>query len=185
MSEASPRRQGWTLAELAADARGLDSAEVVERYASAFLLRQGGEGSLAPSIAVMQTHAGLPALSHTTRDEPGRNLLDYHVYAIRKAGTSRFGGDYIGVGRGENNDILVEDASISKFHAFIVQETAGFSLSDAGSRNGTFVNDQRVGSYRDAKPVGLRDGDRVRLGEVRLTYLTADSLWRLLQRAAA
>ncbi len=184
MSEASPRRLGWTLAELAADASGLDSAEVAERYGSAFLLRQGGAGTLAPSIAVMQTLAGVNGLSHTTRDEPGRNLLDYNVYPIRKAGTSRFGGDYIGVGRGANNDIIVEDASISKFHAFIVQEATGFSLSDAGSRNGTFVNDERVGSYRDSRPVALHDGDRVRLGEVRLTYFAADSLWRLLQRGA-
>jgi hypothetical protein len=180
MSEATPRRTGWTLFELAADASKLAPHELAVRHSSAFLLRQtGGEGG-SGQTTITQTLTGVRAI----RAEPLRGLLDYQVFPLRRAGAGRFGGDYIGVGRGENNDIIVEGGSVSKFHAFVVQDADGFAVSDAGSKNGTFVNDVRVGGYRDSKPSRLKEGDKVRLGDVALTFMSVEAVWRLVQRAA-
>ena len=57
------------------------------------------------------------------------------------------------VGRTANNDIVLDDPSISKFHAFFVRDQLRriYQLSDAGSMNGTFVDGERLaeGDRRD------------------------------------
>lgn len=63
---------------------------------------------------------------------------------------------------GEALDIPIADPTTSSRHAVLVSDGPGrIMLQDAGSTNGTFVNDQPVG-YQGS--VELRDGDRVRLG---------------------
>ncbi|MCP5106178.1 MAG: FHA domain-containing protein [bacterium] len=62
------------------------------------------------------------------------------------------------IGKGEDADIRVTDDFVSRLHALIYFENGCFYLSDLGSTNGTFLNDQKV-----MKEV-LKDGDRVRIG---------------------
>jgi len=179
MADYTHHRAGLPLAQFKIEARGLDAAALATRYSSAFLLRQPGTGAGAGMI--LQTLTAHSAAARADRPaSPG--LLEYHVHVLRRAGETRFGGDYIGIGRGENNDLVAEDASVSKFHAVVMQEKAAFLLSDAGSKNGTFLNDKPVPNYREGRSAPLRDGDAVRVGDVRFTFMVAESLWRLLQR---
>jgi two-component system, cell cycle response regulator len=62
-------------------------------------------------------------------------------------------------GRAEGCSFRFDDASVSGIHARVAQVAAAHVIMDAGSTNGTYVNDVRVTS-----PVTLRDGDRVQLG---------------------
>ena len=82
----------------------------------------------------------------------------------------------ITVGRTENNDIVLGDATISRFHAFFrVTEGNSLELGDAGSRNGTWLAGLRLppkGAVQSVKP-----GDAVRFGNVVLTVLDAASAW--------
>ncbi|HET8645537.1 MAG TPA: DUF4388 domain-containing protein [Vicinamibacteria bacterium] len=73
-------------------------------------------------------------------------------------------GDTYTLGRHKNNDISVSDPKVSSFHARIDRSPEGFVLVDLGSRNGTFVNGQRIESGV------LKTGDEVRLGTARLLY---------------
>lgn len=66
------------------------------------------------------------------------------------------------VGRGLDNDVVLEDASVSRHHAEIVREGARLSVRDLGSTNGTWVNAGRV----SAAP--LHVGDQVAFGAVQL-----------------
>jgi hypothetical protein len=50
----------------------------------------------------------------------------------------------IGVGRTANNDIVLPFAGVSKYHAFFTKTDAGWLLTDAGSRNGTFIAKNRL-----------------------------------------
>jgi hypothetical protein len=170
---------GLSLATLAAATRGFAEAELCDLYAPAFLMRQMGQGTAAAGPSDV-TLLGLPAKERNP--SAGVSLIDYTVYLLRRAQQKRFGGDYIAIGRGDNNDVLIDDASVSKFHAFIVQDEALYALADAGSRFGTFLNDQKVPMYRDAKPLPLKEGDRVRLGEVRLTFMPAAAILALCRR---
>ena len=68
------------------------------------------------------------------------------------------------LGRHRNNDIVVGDPRVSSFHARIDRTGSGFSLTDLGSRNGTWVSGCRTDQ------VALTTGDEVRLGSARLVY---------------
>jgi two-component system cell cycle response regulator len=62
------------------------------------------------------------------------------------------------LGRSWEAEGHIEDDSISRFHAEISAQDGAFFITDLASKNGTFVNDERVTSAE------LRDGSRVRLG---------------------
>ncbi|WP_252271245.1 FHA domain-containing protein [Pseudomonas subflava] len=67
------------------------------------------------------------------------------------------------IGQDRRNDLVLEDAGISAFHAEIRRENGLYYLSDCDSELGTFVNDERI-----ATRYQLRSEDRLRLGEVEL-----------------
>ena len=72
------------------------------------------------------------------------------------------------IGRASTNAIAIADASISSNHARITRTGEGFILEDLQSRNGSFVNGERVTAQR------LRvDGDLIRLGKVIMTFNVA------------
>jgi hypothetical protein len=65
------------------------------------------------------------------------------------------------IGRGAENDVVINVTGISRRHAIIAHYSDGAQISDCGSQNGTFVNGRQIfGS------VILADGDIISLGEV-------------------
>ncbi|AQG82159.1 FHA domain-containing protein [Spirosoma montaniterrae] len=68
------------------------------------------------------------------------------------------------IGRGADNDIVVANPKISSKHASLIQCTpTDFVLEDLDSKNGTFVNQQRI------KRKLITDGDTIRLADVDYT----------------
>jgi pSer/pThr/pTyr-binding forkhead associated (FHA) protein len=76
------------------------------------------------------------------------------------------------IGRGPGVDIALDwDEHVSAVHAEIAALGAEWTIADEGlSRNGTFVNGQRLHGRRR-----LRVGDVIRLGETTLLYTSAPS----------
>lgn len=73
------------------------------------------------------------------------------------------------IGRDINNEIVINDAEVSRRHCRLFLQGDGYSLEDLGSTNGTFVNEQRVTGQR-----ALRSGETVRVGDnVTLVYEVA------------
>ncbi len=64
-------------------------------------------------------------------------------------------------------DLAVLHPTVSAVHARISADADGWVIVDAGSKNGTFVDDRRVMRAR------LVDGTRLRFGEVELVFATA------------
>jgi DNA-binding Lrp family transcriptional regulator len=73
------------------------------------------------------------------------------------------------IGRASENAIPVPDGSVSSKHARILRTEDGFVIEDLQSRNGTYVNGERVVEG----PRKLSDGDLIRLGKVILTFNVA------------
>ncbi|HKR63992.1 MAG TPA: FHA domain-containing protein [Thermoanaerobaculia bacterium] len=69
------------------------------------------------------------------------------------------------IGRTPDNTIALADGSVSSKHARVLRTSEGFVIEDLQSRNGTFVNGERVTEKRL-----LADGDLLRLGKVILTF---------------
>ncbi|HWQ33722.1 MAG TPA: FHA domain-containing protein [Blastocatellia bacterium] len=63
------------------------------------------------------------------------------------------------IGRGEDNDLVIADAGLSRRHAVIESYDGLVQISDSDSRNGTFVNGVRVSGA-----TLLRDGDLITFG---------------------
>ncbi len=81
------------------------------------------------------------------------------------------------IGRTSNNDVVIPDLSVSRFHAFLKPlEDGRFQLQDAGSVNGSSINGDAVPRQGSGPPMDLKSGDNVRLGRVELTFLDADAL---------
>lgn len=71
------------------------------------------------------------------------------------------------VGRETLNDLVLNDAEVSRRHCRLVLQNDGYMIEDLGSTNGTFVNGKRV-----TAPLLLYHGDTIELGKsVRLVFL--------------
>lgn len=64
------------------------------------------------------------------------------------------------VGRELKNDIVVNDAEVSRQHARLTEGDDGWQIEDLAATNGTFVNGQRISG-----PTRLKPGDRIGFGE--------------------
>lgn len=74
------------------------------------------------------------------------------------------GGRRLNVGRASDNDLTLNDASVSKIHAALLMTTEGAILvADTGSTNGTYLNGRRI-SYGESRLI--EDGDVVGFGDV-------------------
>jgi pSer/pThr/pTyr-binding forkhead associated (FHA) protein len=69
------------------------------------------------------------------------------------------------IGRSPDCGIFLDDVTVSRKHAIVVERDGGFFVEDQGSLNGTFVNRKRVESGQ------LEDGDELQIGKYRLTFL--------------
>lgn len=71
------------------------------------------------------------------------------------------------VGRHPDSEIRLDDVTVSRRHAEFHRTAGGFTVSDLGSLNGTYVNRERVESAL------LVDRDEIQIGKFRLVFHTA------------
>jgi hypothetical protein len=85
----------------------------------------------------------------------------------------------ITVGRTKNNDVIIADVAISKFHAFFRIVDKHYELADAGSQNGTRVTQGVVERLLEPKgpAVRLSSGDVIRFAELRFRFLDSAACW--------
>ena len=83
-------------------------------------------------------------------------------------------GQLMNIGRSADNEIVINDAEVSRRHARILQRTgptgSQYLLEDLGSTNGSFVNNLRCNTLTP-----LSDGDVIELGDsIQLVFLVRD-----------
>lgn len=80
--------------------------------------------------------------------------------------THEFVGNRLTVGRLGDNDVQLEEGSVSSRHAEIVLEDGSAILRDLGSTNGTFLNREQVTGEQP-----LNEGDEIFFGSVRSVFM--------------
>jgi len=90
---------------------------------------------------------------------------------VIRAGGGRVGqsfplrGERLTIGRSPDAEIFLDDVTVSRDHAVLVQRSGAWYLDDSGSLNGTYVNRRRIDSHK------LEDADELQVGKYKLTYL--------------
>ena len=69
--------------------------------------------------------------------------------------------DEVSLGRGEDNDVVIPHASVSRAHARLMRRNGVYELTDLNSTNGSYVNEQPVHGS-----VSVTSGSEVRLGDI-------------------
>ncbi len=72
----------------------------------------------------------------------------------------KLGVDEIIVGRSPDSGLFIDESFVSRHHAVISSDYSTYSIRDLGSKNGTWVNGQRIGDT----PKILQDGDLIHFG---------------------
>ena len=77
--------------------------------------------------------------------------------------------DVVSLGRDPNSDIFLDDVTVSRRHAEVERRGARYSIRDAGSLNGTYVNRKLVEQGE------LSEGDEVQVGKFKLVFVHGTS----------
>ena len=107
------------------------------------------------------TSSGLPRGSAilVVRRGPGEGT----EYALAPGSTT------VAIGRTPESDVFLDDITVSRRHAELRHGAEGWSVRDAGSLNGTYVNRKRVDD------VCLSGGDELQIGKFRFAFLVSDA----------
>ena len=81
--------------------------------------------------------------------------------------TIELAGRPVTLGRRGDNDVMVEEDTVSRRHALIMETPAGYVLRDLNSTNGTFVNRSKLGLQEHT----LKHGDQIRLAGSKVTFV--------------
>ena len=127
--------------------------------------------------ALLQKGEPASETTQTLRPEEVAELSDHHELGLEgpalvvRAGGGRAGesfrpaGERTRIGRSPDCDIFLDDVTVSRNHAVLVDEGGRFYVEDQGSLNGTFVNRKRI----DRAP--LEEGDELQVGKYRMTFI--------------
>ena len=69
------------------------------------------------------------------------------------------------IGRRPESGVFLDDITVSRDHAVLVQRAGEWWVDDCGSLNGSYINRERIDSRQ------LSDGDELQIGKYRLAFL--------------
>ena len=106
-------------------------------------------------------------------DSPLEEVVTEGPALIVRSGGGRAGeyytpqSDRTTIGRSPDNNIFLDDVTVSRKHAVLIERDGEILIEDLGSLNGTFVNRRRIDSA-----TRLQSGDEVQIGKYRLSFIT-------------
>ena len=129
------------------------------------------EREVAVNVTVPEIKVGDYAPEPIIENEPSKEIFiaEFSLNGKPKQVQLEFSsGMRRSVGRNKQNDLTIDDNSVSKIHAALVLNKENqFQIADTGSTNGTFINDQRI-SY--GKAMTISDTDKIKFGTVEVSF---------------
>ena len=142
-----------------------------------YIQQPGGgtmDGTLAPFADDAGTLSGgagtLTAMGGDTPQLPTQGAATLLVTSGPRTGQSiPLHGATVSLGRGVDNDVVFEDATVSRHHATIAFRDGNYYVEDAGSMGGTLVEGSRTSG------AALSSGSTLRIGDTELVFVHADA----------
>lgn len=162
----------YTLGELNTASVDLTPEQFKEQYSFPFLLHEETESAIEYDST--QTMGLLYMPSQVTV----REAADWSLYEVRRSHESRAGA--ISVGRIPENDISIQDPSISKVHATVTvgENGASMRVTDVGSTNGTHFRGKPMKPHSS---VEIKSGGVVTFGRIPLRFVSVEELFIYLK----
>ena len=113
------------------------------------------EGADDDAVLTALEDAGIKGPALVVRSGGGRVGETFHPEGERTT-----------IGRSPDCEIFLDDVTVSRKHAVLLERDDAFLIEDLGSLNGTFLNRRRIESEAE-----LADGDELQIGKYRLTFL--------------
>ena len=156
------------------DARGHGAPEFAARH---------GDGFLITATRLQSPTSDSMTDVNLEQDRSDRTAgISTLVFAVRPPEHAKV--HLMTLGRTSNNDVVVRDTSVSRFHAYVkAGDSGGLLIQDAGSTNGTVVNGESVPARGAGPPLALKAGDDVRVGQVDFTFVDAAGLRSFVLRS--
>ena len=119
-----------------------------------------------PAVETTQTFSpdDVPDLEHQDFGLEGPALV-VRAGGGRAGESFRPGGERTRIGRSPDCEIFLDDVTVSRNHAVLIDRDGTYWVEDQGSLNGTFVNRKRI----DSAP--LEEGDELQIGKYRMTFI--------------
>ncbi len=126
-------------------------------------VRQPANGRGTIDFAHAGAPAPTPAAAHAATRQPGRRDQPSRLVVIEpkdRRGTTFALTAALTIGREPDNAIRIDDNFLSGHHASVGPNQDGVvTLTDLGSRNGTFLNANKI-----TEPRSIKTGDRIQIG---------------------
>lgn len=138
-----------------------------------------GDAQSAATTLTLDQDEGLETIEETMphgRDFALREDADLEVYPLTKKPGASFP-DRITIGRTPNNDIVINDHSVSRFHAYVRHDAKMWFVADAGSKNGSWLDRAGLEARKERK---LGSRCVLRIGDVELRFFLASDLFAAL-----
>src|SRR5207248_1189365 len=112
------------------------------------------------------------------RPGPGQAVFFFVEKSVKNAFA-----DEVTLGRTANNDITIEDNSVSRFHAYFAPSKKGregkqWSVVDAKSTAGTWLSGKKL---TPRAPALVSAAMRLKVGDVELQFLDPEGFWKYLR----
>ncbi len=118
----------------------------------------GSGGGIESTQVIQSKVAGAPA-------RPAGQTAELIMQTVNGTHAFPLDSNFVTIGRGLNNDLVLEDPRISRQHAQVRFKSRRFLIADQGSTNGTYVNGTPVTTEQV-----LRSGDIVSLGGLEMLF---------------
>ncbi len=110
--------------------------------------------NLTPHRLICQQKGSQPIMPHLIRKKLDGTVADRREVTPKE----------LIVGRGDQADLKITDAEMSRAHFKVSDQGGTFAIEDLGSQNGTFVNGHRI------TKASLQPNDQIRAGETNFVF---------------
>jgi hypothetical protein len=134
-------------------------------------LHLGLRSVVSPDNALNTFLSSLDPSDRSAIDEVLNGALDKAMLVVHRGASkgARFliAQQSSSLGRSPESEIFLDDVTVSRSHAIIERTATGFTLTDLGSLNGSYVNNQLL------KSTALVSGDEIQIGKFHLIFIAA------------